>query len=175
MLKVAVIGPESTGKSELANKLAKHYKGVCVPEYAREYVEKLGRPYTFDDVCHIAQHQITQEKYYSEQSSPDFLVFDTELIITKVWLMYCYKQCPDDVQKQIDEGFFDLYLLCEPDLPWEFDPVREHRDDRDFFFDWYKREIELTGKPCFNISGTGNERTQKAIQAIETFIRTQKL
>lgn len=65
MLKVGIIGPESTGKSTLAQQLSQRYHGICLPEYAREYVEQLGRPYTYDDVCAIARHQIEQLQAYA--------------------------------------------------------------------------------------------------------------
>lgn len=68
MLKVGIIGPESTGKSTLAQQLSQRYHGIYVPEYAREYVEQLRRPYTYDDVCTIARHQIEQLQAYA--SSP---------------------------------------------------------------------------------------------------------
>lgn len=171
MLKVAIIGPESTGKSELAIKLANHYQGVFVPEYAREYVEKLDRPYVFDDVCKIAQFQIEQENFFAEQKQPDFVFFDTELIITKVWLTYLYNQCPGFVNEELNKGFFDLYLLCATDLPWEPDPVREHGTDREFFFQWYQNEIVKLGKPYFIVDGTGEDRTFNAIGIIDRFIK----
>lgn len=68
MLKVGIIGPESTGKSTLAQQLSQRYHGIYVPEYAREYVEQLGHPYTYDDVCAIARYQIEQLQAYA--SSP---------------------------------------------------------------------------------------------------------
>ena len=59
MYKVAIIGPESTGKSTLARELAEQFKGTYVPEYAREYVERKGRKeLTYDEVCEIAREQI---------------------------------------------------------------------------------------------------------------------
>lgn len=68
MLKVGIIGPESTGKSTLAQQLSQRYHGIYVPEYAREYVEQLGHPYTYDDVCTIARHQIEQLQAYASSS-----------------------------------------------------------------------------------------------------------
>ena len=90
MLKVAIIGPESTGKTTLAQQLAKQYNAIFVPEYAREYVEALNRPYTYDDVCAIARHQIAQMKQYTEDRSDKIVVYDTELIITRVWFDYLF-------------------------------------------------------------------------------------
>jgi NadR type nicotinamide-nucleotide adenylyltransferase len=168
MLKVAILGPESTGKSTLTLQLAKHYNAAYVLEYAREYVEHLNSAYTYQDVCQIAQHQIEQELAFEcSTSKPDFIFFDTDLIITKVWFSYCFQTVPDFVTDRLQTGFFDLYLLCAPDLPWVPDAVREHGDDREFFFDWYKREIELLNKPYHVISGTDYLRFHSAVEVLD--------
>lgn len=169
MYKIAIIGPESTGKTVLAKSLAEHYKAPWIPEYAREYIEKLTSPYTYEDVCNIALKQIEQEMAFeqSEAENENYVFFDTDLIITKVWLSYCFQKIPIFLTERMKNGFFDLYLLCAPDLSWEPDPVREHGNDREFFFDWYKKEIEQTGKPLFVVTGTGNQRIQNAIKGIQ--------
>lgn len=168
MFKIAILGPESTGKSALAESLANHYEAPWVPEYAREYVEHLTIPYTYEDVCSIARKQIEQEKHYEAASfaNEKYVFFDTELIITKVWLEHKYGVVPSFITKRLQVGYFDLYLLCAPDLPWEPDSVREHGNDREFFYHWYKKEIENTGKPYFVIEGLGNLRIENALKAL---------
>lgn len=168
MIKIAIVGPESTGKSVLTKELAGYFHAPWVDEYAREYIQNLNRKYNFSDICHIAQKQIEQELFYEKEyaGSAGYVFFDTELIITKVWFEYCYQQIPDFVTERLSKNFFDFYLLCVPDLPWEPDPVREHGDDRDFFFEKYKQEIEKLGKPYALITGMGNERLQNAIDAV---------
>lgn len=171
MYKIAIIGPESTGKSELAQQLAQTFSVPWVPEYARGYVEKLQRLYTYRDVCHIARRQIAEQQSFENIATDKKMVFfDTDLIITKVWFEYCYSRVPSFVLKRLKVTFFDMYLLCEPDIPWEPDPVREHGDNRQFFFDWYKREAELTGTPCVIINGLGHERLKNAVNAIKSVI-----
>lgn len=168
MIKIAIIGPESTGKSTLTRGLAHYFGAPFVMEYAREYVEKLYRPYTFEDVCAIAQQQIDEEKYYNANNTVAKIVFfDTELIITKVWFSYCYNTIPEFVSEQLNTGYFDLYLLCAPDLPWIPDKVREHGDDRDYFFSRYQTEIEQLHKPFVVIKGDGEVRLQQAILACQ--------
>ena len=169
MYKIAILGPESTGKTVLAESLAKHYNSLWVPEYAREYIEQLNRPYTYDDVCCIAQKQIEQENYSVSRALSEkakYVFFDTDLIITKVWFEHLYKQVPEFVTEHLKNGFFDYYLLCSPDLPWEPDAVREHGHDREFFFKWYQREIELLEKPYGIVSGVGEKRLQCAIEIL---------
>ncbi|MDD4993663.1 MAG: ATP-binding protein [Paludibacter sp.] len=169
MIKIAILGPESTGKTALAKALAEYYNAPWVPEYAREYVEGLTVPYTFDDVCRIAGQQIEHEKQFKNSSTEkaEFVFFDTDLIITKVWFEYRFGSVPEFVTRWMADNKFDLYLLCAPDLPWEADPVREHGTDREFFFEWYKREIEQTEKPYVIVTGIGPDRLQNAVQAIQ--------
>jgi len=168
MKKIAVTGPESTGKTELARRLGGYFGVPWVEEYARQYVEKLGREYDFSDISNIAAKQIEQELFYENQPADRFrfVFFDTELIITKVWFEYCYKTVPEFVTERLQAGFFDFYLLCSPDLPWEPDPVREHGNDREFFFDWYKQEIEKLGMPYAVIEGAGRLRLENALKAL---------
>lgn len=175
MIKIALTGPESTGKTELSQQLAEHFHAACEPELAREYVEKLNREYTYEDVVKIARLQTEQEKKYeNREDEQSFVFFDTDLIITKVWLEYKYQRVPEFVTERLSTRFFDLYLLCEPDLPWVADPVREHGDDRAFFFEWYQREIEKLKTPYVKIHGVGDERFRNALKAIEDHISAGK-
>ena len=155
MYKVGIIGPESSGKSTLAQYLAKRYNGIYVPEYARRYVEQLNRPYTRADVEIIAHHQIEQLSTSSFNLSPkkttNVVFFDTELIITKVWLLHKYGDCPQWLDDAIRAYPMDVYLLCAPDIPWVPDPTRENPDIRQFLFDWYEREIQSLNTPYYII------------------------
>ena len=174
MLKIAVIGPESTGKTELCRKLAVHFHGEWVPELAREYVEQMEEQYTYEDVCHIARLQIEQEKLYEQKTKPNFVFFDTDLIITKVWLAYKYDFVPHFVTERLATRFFDFYLLCLPDIPWQYDRVRENGENRDFFFNWYEQEIKELGTPYAKIEGIGDARLQNTLQAVKVFETSRK-
>lgn len=149
--KVGIIGPESTGKSTLATYLAHRYNGVLVPEYAREYMESRtqGAEYTYEDVEHIARQQIEELQRLTttgiDNSLTKIAFFDTELIITKVWLEHKFGRCPDFLLQALRDYPMDVYLLCYPDMEWEPDPVRENPDIREYLFDWYQKEIEELG------------------------------
>ena len=147
MYKVGIIGPESTGKSTLARYLAKRYDGVCVPEYAREYMENLNRPYTIEDVEHIAKQQIRQ----LQQLEDGLYFFDTELVITKVWFEYKYGACPAWLEQAIHDYPMDCYLICYPDIKWEPDPVRENPDVRLELFQRYESEVQKLDIPYYII------------------------
>ena len=154
MYKVGIIGPESTGKTTLARYLAERYHGVLVPEYAREYareyVEQLGRPYTREDVETIARHQIEQLQGLTTNDQRLYF-FDTELIITKVWFEYRYGECPAWVEDALRRFPMDVYLLCYPDIEWQFDPVRENPDIREELFLRYEQEIQKLSIPYYII------------------------
>ena len=149
MFRVGIIGPESTGKSTLANYLAHRSNGVLIPEYARDYMENLAPSYeyTYNDVEAIARHQVQQMQSLTD----GILVFDTELIITKVWFLHKFGKCPDFVEQALRDFPMDVYLLCYPDMPWQPDPVRENPNIRDYLFDWYEREIQALNIPYYII------------------------
>ena len=168
---VVLTGPESTGKTTLARTLAAHFGGAWVPEYAREYIEHLGRPYTYDDVLHILQYQIKVLEDPAWQHMP-FLFLDTDLIILKVWFAVKYGKVPDELDRLIAERKIDLYLLCLPDLPWVDDPVRENPGERrEELFRIYKKELEEKKLPYHPVSGRGRERTKAAIEAVREAVK----
>lgn len=158
-LKVGIIGPESTGKSTLAQSLAEQFHGIYIEEYARTYVEKLGRPYTYEDVEAIARHQIEELASLSANRSPltanrsqltaNRYFYDTELIVTKVWFEVKYGSCPKWLEEAIARYPMDFYILCYPDIEWKPDPVRENPAIRKELFARYLEEVKKTGVPYY--------------------------
>ncbi|UCG27902.1 MAG: ATP-binding protein [Bacteroidales bacterium] len=165
--KIVLTGPESTGKTTLAERLAGYYNTIWVPEYAREYVRNLRRPYTYGDVIHIAQKQIEQlGTNYTK--AHDYVFFDTGLIITKVWFAEVYQKFPDFLEKAIRKIHIDLYVLCSPDLPWRKDPIRENRGrNRKRLFTMYRNELETYGFKYEIVRGKGNARINNALKCLE--------
>ena len=153
--KVAIVGPESTGKTTLARYLANRYNGLFVPEYAREYMENLHRPYTYEDVETIARQQIEQISNVNCQlpakKTSGLVFFDTELIITKVWFEHKYNKCPEWLLEALHRYPMDVYLLCYPDIEWVPDPVRENPDIRLELFRRYETEIQALNIPYYII------------------------
>ncbi len=166
MKKIAIIGAESTGKTTLCKQLAEHFNAKWEPELARTYVEQLDRPYLYEDVVQIAQAQIKQQEKYKNETSKEFIFFDTDLIITKIWFQHKYNRLPEFVEEQLQKRFFDFYLLCQPDIAWQYDPVRENSNNRQYLNNWYKQEIKKLGTPFTEIRGTGEERLNNAIASI---------
>ena len=154
--RVGIIGPESTGKSSLAKYLAKRYKGTCVPEYARAYIERKGtQEVTYDELCEIAKHQIEEiESLTAQRSNNEVVFFDTELIVTKVWFDYAFGRVPEWLNEAIHRYPMDVYLLTYPDLPWKPDPTRYNGSDeiRMELYERYKAEIEALNIPYYIIT-----------------------
>jgi NadR type nicotinamide-nucleotide adenylyltransferase len=165
---IAVTGPESTGKSMLAEQLALHYNTVWVPEFAREYLEKLERPYEEKDILSIAKGQLASESAQMKYAEK-FLFCDTEFIVTKIWSEVKYNRCDPWILEIIKTHRYDLYLLCDIDLPWQYDPLREHPHKRRYLFNLYYNELNSQKFPFAVIRGTGPRRLQNALKTIENF------
>jgi NadR type nicotinamide-nucleotide adenylyltransferase len=170
MKKIVIIGPESTGKSTLSEQLAKHYNTSWVPEYAREYLILHGTRYSYDDLLTIAKGQVALEEIYINSVSPSskHLFIDTDQYVMQVWCEFVFGKCHPWVLEQIKERKYDLYLLCNIDLPWTDDPLREYPDlaPRQELYAIYKGLLMNQPVPWVEISGNYDERLQKAIEAV---------
>ena len=169
LIKVAIIGPESTGKSTLCELLAQHYNTQWCPEFAREFLLTHGTDYTYDDLQYIAKGQLAMEDEYINTTKGSPLLFiDTEMYVIKVWCEFVFGKCHRWVLDQIIERKYDLYLLCNTDLPWVKDELREYPDlkTRDRLYYIYKDIMINQSTPWVDISGDHDERLQKAIKAV---------
>ena len=171
MKKVVVIGPESTGKSTLSEKLATHFNTVWTPEYAREYIDQLDRPYEQHDLLEIAAGQIALEHQQAMKANK-VLICDTDLYVIKVWSEHKYGNCDPRILKQIAKHPCDLYLLTYIDLPWEEDPQREYPDPdmRTYFYNIYKDIVMASGARWQEIRGSYEERETIAIAAVQQLL-----
>ncbi len=168
IIRIAVTGPESTGKTTLAKTLAGYYNTTWAEEYAREYLESLGREYVFNDLEEIAKGQLRNMEEAAENANK--VVFaDTELLVIKIWSIYKYSVCSKFILEQLEHQDVDLYLLTYPDLEWEYDPLRELPSDemRVELFEIYKEELEQYGFPFEIIKGAGAQRFENALKAIK--------
>ena len=163
--KIAIVGPECTGKSDLAQFLAEHYKTVWVPEYARSYIDNLVRPYNQDDLTVIAhgQHRI-EDEWMSEANG--FLFCDTTLLVIKVWSEFKYGNCNPEILELLKNSTYDLHLLTYIDIPWVYDPQREHPEEREELYEIYLKEIKAMNVPFVEIRGEQEQRRKTAIDAI---------
>lgn len=181
--KIVVIGPESTGKSSLCQLLSKHYDTIWCPEFAREYLLKHGTNYTYNDLLAIAKGQIALEDEYIIKARKDWqiknsklknplLFVDTDMNVMKVWCEYVFGKCHTYILNKITERKSNLYLLCNIDLPWVKDELREYPDlqSRKELFYIYKDILINQNIPWTIISGHYEERLQIAIKSIDEIL-----
>jgi len=201
--KYVIIGPESTGKSTLCRELAEQYHTSWVPEYAREYLEKNGMDYAYDDLLTIAKGQVELEDAISNQlsalnhqpeklpvisnelspgeaeygtsqivhrTSSGLIFIDTDMYVMKVWCEYVFNKCHNWILNRIAERNYDGYLLCNTDLPWVKDNLREYPDERNrvTLFHFYKDLLTYQQLPWVTISGGYEERFERAVAFIES-------
>ena len=163
--KIAITGPESSGKTTLARQLAAHYETAFVPEFARNYLPTLHRDYIETDLLDIAKGQLQLEK---EQVAfaKKYLFCDSDMTVIKIWAMEKYQRCDAWILNQNEVNHYDLYLLCAPDIPWESDPLRENSDDRNRLFLLYIKELDMKNAKYIILKGNQQERLQTAIERL---------
>lgn len=165
--RIAITGPESTGKSWLAKELAEHFREPCVPEYARKYLNVNGNEYDFNDILTIAQGQFLNEEKLAKQAAR-FLFCDTDFLVTRIWCLFKYGKSHPWIDFMAENHLYQHYLLCNIDLPWEPDALREHPGQRQELFRMYENELTTRNLPFSIISGDGENRSEAALKAIES-------
>ena len=181
--KIVIIGPESTGKSTLCEQLSEHYDTMWCPEFAREYLLSNGTNYEFDDLLTIAKGQLSLEDEYTAKmtrNSQPFLdkggnlplFIDTDMYVMKVWCEFVFGKCHRLVLDEIVSRKYDLYLLCNIDLPWVKDELREYPDieSRRKLYRIYKDIMINQRVPWVDINGNYEERLTKAIEAVNKIL-----
>jgi nicotinamide riboside kinase len=201
--KVVIIGPESTGKSYLCKKLAEHFNTLCVDEFAREYLITNGTAYTYNDLLTIAQGQIALEEKGIQKLTTDYrppttnwendqpqtpnfkpqtpnlkpIFIDTDMYVMKIWCEFVFNRCHQWILDTIAERKYDLYLLCNIDLPWVKDELREYPDIeiRKKLYNYYKDTLINQSIPWVDINGNYEERIVKAIKAVSNLLQQKTI
>ena len=169
--KIAIVGPESTGKSTLSAQLAAHYQTVWVPEFARGYCEQLTGACSWQDEINMFYGQLQLEKELLPMANK-LLICDTTFITVKIWSDHVFGKTPQEVLDALPHHKYDLYLLMDIDMPWEEDPLRDFPHLREHFMDIWHQELNALNANYNLISGMGEERLKNARQAINTFLNT---
>lgn len=166
MIKIALTGPECSGKTTLAIELAKALKVNWIPEFARHYITKLNRPYNQEDLDVIALRQQNAIDLIV-RIGKDYLITDTEMLVIKIWSQEKFNTVSNQIESLYQQQDFDLIVLCKPDIPYEEDPLRENQEDRDRLFEIYKSELEKSEQNFIIVDSTISTRLNKVLAAIE--------
>lgn len=167
--KIAIVGPESTGKSTISAQLADHYQTVWVPEFARGYCEQLTEACSWQDEINMFYGQLQLEQELLPLANK-LLICDTTFITVKIWSDHVFGKTPSEVLDTLPNHNYDLYLLMDIDMPWQEDPLRDFPDLREHFMNIWHQELKTLNANYTLISGMGEERLQNARQAINTFL-----
>ena len=167
MFRVAITGPESSGKTTLAKMLAEHYKVDYAEEFARDYLTARNGEYNQSDLDTIAKGQLESIQNLKRDK---LLLTDTEMLVVKIWSEFRYHTCSPFIMDVYHDQQYDLYILCDVDIAYEEDPLRENPDDRSILFKLYESALKEKGGNYIVCSGDENERFSHAIVAIDNFM-----
>jgi nicotinamide riboside kinase len=165
-LRIAIVGPESSGKSTLAEQLSVYFNAKHILEFARNYLSQLKRPYSFEDIEYINTQQLLLEKELEHES---LLFCEAAPINQYIWCLEKYKKESALIKTSLLETKYDLYLLCKPDLAWEYDPLRENENDRDRLFDLYQTYLKKYHFKYCIVEGLGSSRFELSKQYIKKY------
>jgi len=168
--KIAIVGPESTGKSTISKELAKYYRVPWVPEYARYYCEALTEPCTLQDEVNMFHGQLALEQSVLAMTETDFIICDTTFLTVKIWSDAFFGETPQIVLDALQNKPYDFYILLSIDLPWQDDPLRDFPNQREHFMEIWHKELALLNANYKVVSGLGEERLKNAVEAIDDFL-----
>jgi len=163
--RIVVTGSECTGKTTLATQLSEKLQALLVPEFSRSYAASAGRQLIAADVSPIALGQITLEDA-ALASRPSLVIQDTDLLSTVVYARHYYGACPDWIVAAAATRLAPLYLLCNIDLPWIGDGIRDRPLGRAELDSLFLATLGEFGADVVRVSGLGTQRMQHALDAI---------
>lgn len=164
---IVFTGPESSGKTTWSKWFAKQCNFAWNIEYAREFLNKNGTSYNYSDLLTIAKGQLAINKNHLNSIS------DTDLLTILIWSEVKYNKVDDWIVHQLNKNLPDYYILCKPDIEWEFDELRENENNRDELFRIYLEKIEALGIPYLVLKGDKYNRKQMLNNFKRSFFDTE--
>lgn len=162
MVKIVITGPESTGKTSIAGHFSIKFNIPVINEFAVEYLKKTGGKYSYTDLLKIARGQIRSEENLIKIINPQYMICDTDLITIKIWSKVKFNKINKEILSVIESRHYDHYILCYPDVAWEYSEFRENPNDRDVLFRLYEEELKFYTKKYSILTGKGQERIENA-------------
>ena len=161
---VALTGPESSGKTTLAQWLGDLLAVPVVPELARDMLSA-GVSYGKTELLEIITAQLALEAEFRRTHS-GLLICDTDFLVLQIWWQEKFGDLPAKLSTARKELAPRGYLLTRPDLPWQPDPLRENPDDRERLFALYLAQLKAGPWPYAVIAGKGDVRHESAMMGL---------
>lgn len=164
-IKIAFTGPESSGKTTLSSWLSTKINGIYCEEFARTFLsDKVS--YAQKDLVEITKGQI---EIWKNANPTKHVIADTELIVIEIWSRWKFKNCDEYITTEIAKQDFDIYFLCQPDIPWTYDPLRESPNDRTELFEIYLSTLRKYNVNFIVVNGSLKNRQKLVKQALTNF------
>lgn len=160
-MRILITGPECSGKSTLARDLSKAIQCAIIPELARPYLTLSHGDYTLSDLNCLADQQWAIEQLY-RPLKPRTLVFDTGALVLEIWAAQKFKE--ELVRPTMLNERYDIIVLCQPDMPWEYDALRANPEDRERLARIYEEKLSESSVPWISVSGPPDTRLSQALQ-----------
>jgi NadR type nicotinamide-nucleotide adenylyltransferase len=174
-MKVLVLaGPESSGKSWLAERIQRRFGGELVGEYVREFIDQEQRDTCYADIPAIARGQLAWEDA-ARARTPQLLILDTHLLSNMLWSRTLFGDCPAWLEQDLLARHYDLHLLLSPEgVEWVGDGQRCQPllDERQAFFEASRDWLDRHGQRYEVIEGSWSYRKERAFEAVEQLLST---
>jgi NadR type nicotinamide-nucleotide adenylyltransferase len=169
MKQIVLTGAESTGKTTLSRALANHFNCPWVEEYARSFLNQTEGKYSLEDLDLIAlkQYELIEAQRHMEG---DFFICDTDILTIYIWSLYKYDKVSKLITELAQQQRGDLYLVCQADLPWERDPLREHPFERNDISNMYIKYLNKNKITHTEVNGLHFKRINTAISQIQSWL-----
>lgn len=169
MTSVVITGSECTGKSTLARDLATHYSVECVPEFIQQFIGSVGGKPAFSDHGPIARGQCGLEDEFRSRAT-GLLLHDTDLLSTVVYCQHFFGKCPEWIAAAAIDRRASLYLLCDIDVPWVADPLRDRGDRREEMHELFVTALNAANANYKLIRGDPATRLQDARRHVDALL-----
>lgn len=172
--RICVVGAESTGTTTLAQELAQHYQTLWVPEYGREYTEKLAEQgvdvwhyhWRSEEFVHLVKVQQEREDLAAAQANR-VLICDTDALATAIWHEHYLHRRSAEVEALANQRHYALYILTACDIPFVQDSIREGEHTRAWMTRRFEEELALRPEPWIKVSGSPQDRLRAAVKAVD--------
>ncbi|MFZ1380296.1 MAG: AAA family ATPase [Saprospiraceae bacterium] len=169
-MNIAIIGPESSGKSYLCTQLQAHYKGTIIPDYSRYYLATKGLKYNSSDILSMANAHLN---LFLRNKSDSLVIWDTDILNYYIWYELKFGVKLDELKELSNRIKPDISFLLFPSIKWEYDPMRESQFSQDIIYTKYIQYLKLKKSVYYTFDSIGKERLQKIRFIIDYYLTLQ--